>query len=361
MGRPPRYHSGKKRGKLAKSRNFKALAIKQGEQTLYSFSLKASELWSFVSISRREEDKDEGYQRVLSTSRTRAVADYILAGNIIPGSITIALDAGTFNNSKGLLHIEAGRDVAWVIDGQHRLAGAHQASEEGVDIELNVIALVDFDEQEQIEQFVTINREGKNVPTSLYLDLLKRLPHVKKPGEVAAERAADIANELRHKKDSIFYGRISVTTSPRLGQQVSMVNFVRKITPYVNPERGLLNVFTLPQQVEIVENYFAGIKKVYPDEWKKSDCIFFKTIGFGALWNVFEDIFKECTMQGEGFRVQDIDEVLQPLQSFDFAQWSSLGTGSKGEIEAAKEFQIDFARSIEKRRTGGAKKQIKLR
>ena len=93
--------------------------------------------------------------------------------------------------------------------------------------------------QEQIEQFVTINREGKNVPTSLYLDLLKRLPHVKKPGEVAAERAADIANELRHKKDSIFYGRISVTTSPRQGQQVSMVNFVRKLTPYVNPERGL--------------------------------------------------------------------------------------------------------------------------
>jgi hypothetical protein len=235
------------------------------------------------------------------------------------------------------------------------------SSQEGTDIELNVIALLDFGEQEQIEQFVTINREGKNVPTSLYLDLLKRLPHVKKPGEVASERAADIANALRHQRDSIFYGRIAVTTSPRQGQQVSMVNFVRKITPYVNPERGLLNVFTLAQQIEIVENYFNAIRKVYPEEWKKSDCIFFKTIGFGALWNVFEDIFKECTMQGDGFRVQDIEEVLEPLKNFDFAQWSSIGTGSKAEIEAAKDFQVDFARSIEKRRAGGAKKQIRLR
>jgi DGQHR domain-containing protein len=167
MTRPPRYHSGKKRGKLAKGRTYKALAIQQGKHTLYSFSEKAADLWSFVSISRREEDKDEGYQRVLSTSRVRAVADYILSENIIPGSVIIALDAGKFNKGEGTLHIDAGRDVAWVIDGQHRLAGAHLANEEGVNIELNVIALVDFGEQEQIEQFVTINREGKNVPTSL--------------------------------------------------------------------------------------------------------------------------------------------------------------------------------------------------
>jgi DGQHR domain-containing protein len=361
MGRPPSYHSGKKHGRLKTGRSFESLSIRQGKHTLYSFAERASRLWSFVSISRREEDKDEGYQRVLSASRVRAVADYILAGNIIPGSITIALDAGKFSATKDRLHIRAGRDVAWVIDGQHRLAGAHLASEEGVEIELNVIALVDFDEQQQIEQFVTINREGKNVPTSLYLDLLKRLPHIKKPGEVAAERAADIANVVRHQKDSIFYGRIAVTTSPHQGRQVSMVNFVRKITPYVNPERGLLNVFTLTQQTEIVENYFVAIRKIYPDEWKKPNSIFFKTIGFGALWNVFEDIFKECTMQGDGFRVQDIEEVMEPLRNFDFAQWSSIGTGSKAEIEAAKNFRIDFARSVEKRRKGGAKKQIRLR
>ena len=119
-----------------------------------------------------------------------------------------------------------------------------------------------------------------------------------------------------------------------------MVNFVRKLTPYVNPERGLLNVFTLVQQTEIVENYFTALRNVYPEEWRKGESIFFKTVGFGALWNVFEDIFKECTMHGNGFRVRDIEDVLMPMRNFDFAQWATKGTGGKAEIEAAKDFKV---------------------
>ena len=90
MGRRPRYQSGKKHGSLAQGKNFDVVPIKQGNSTLYSFSEKASKLWSYVSINRREENKDDGYQRVLASSRVRAVADYIKEGNIIPGSIIIA-------------------------------------------------------------------------------------------------------------------------------------------------------------------------------------------------------------------------------------------------------------------------------
>jgi DGQHR domain-containing protein len=359
MARPARYQSGKKRGSLGQGKNFDVVPIRQGKHTLLSFSEKASKLWGFVSINRREENKDEGYQRVLSSSRVRAVADYIKEGNIIPGSIIIAVDDGKYSSSKGQLHIPSGRDVAWVIDGQHRLAGAHLASEEGRDIELNVIALLNLDSQAQIEQFVTINREGKNVPTSLYLDLLKHLPKLRTPGEVASERAADIANKLRHDKESIFFGRIVVTTSPKQGQ-VSIVNFCRKLATYVNPEKGLLNLVTLAQQATIIENYFNAIKEVYPEEWRKPDSIFFKTVGFGALMNIFDDIFKECTLHSGGFRVRDIVDVLQPVKGFDFAQWATKGSGNKAEVEAAKDFQVDFMRSIEKRRATGADKQIKL-
>lgn len=167
MIRVPRQQGGKKHGKAPATLRFSAIEIHQGTHTLYSFSEKASNLWEFVSINRREEDKDEGYQRVLSTGRVRAVADYILEGNFIPGSIIIAVDKGQYKS--GELIISSGKDVAWVIDGQHRLAGAHLASTEGTDIELDVIALLNLDEEAQIDQFVTINREAKNVPTSLYL------------------------------------------------------------------------------------------------------------------------------------------------------------------------------------------------
>lgn len=360
MGRKARFESGKKAGKLKSGRSFPAIPIAQGDTTLYSFAAKAAELWSFVSINRREEDKEEGYQRVLSNSRVRSVADYILEKNMIPGSIIISVDKGRYDRSKRRLYIPAGKDVAWVIDGQHRLAGAHLASAEGVNIELNVIAILNLAPQDQIEQFVTINREGKNVPTSLYLDLLKLLPSAKSPSEIAAERAADIANQLRRNKESIFSGRIVVTISPRQGQ-ISIVNFVRKTAPYVNPEKGLLNVFTLAQQIDILENYFNALRTSYPEEWKKPDCIFFKTVGFGAVMNIFEDVFKECTMHSGGFRVRDIVEVLHPLRNFDFAQWAAKGSGNKAEIEAAKDFQVDFVRSVEKRRSGSSDKQIRLR
>ena len=223
MPRRSRYQTGKKSGKLEKARSYQAIPVHQGKHTLFSFCERVSRLWDFVSINRREENKDEGYQRVLSNIRVQAVADYIAKG------------------------------------------------------------------------------------------------------------------------------------------QISIVNFVRRVSTYVNPEKGLLNIFSLAQQTEIIENYFNGIKQAFPEQWRDPDSIFFKTVGFGALMVVFEDIFKECTMQGEGFRVSDIVEVLRPLQHFDFAQWSSKGTGNKAETEAAKEFQVDFARSIEARRARSSAKQIKLR
>lgn len=358
MGRPPRQQVGKKHGRAASKMRFTALKITQGEHTLYSFVEKASKLWSFVSINRREENKDEGYQRVLSTSRVRAVADYILDGNLIPGSIIIAIDKGAYRSGK--IEIGGGSDVAWVIDGQHRLAGAHLASTEGRDIELNVIGLLGLEEDEQIEQFVTINREGKNVPTSLYLDLLKLLPKRKSAGELASERAADIASKLRQDKSSKFFSRIVVTTSPKQGQ-VSVVNFVRKIAPYVNPEKGLLNHFSLMEQTQIIENYFSALSSLYPQEWHKADNIFFRTIGFGAIMNAFEDVFKESALHGQGFRVADVVGLLEPLKDFDFDQWRQMGTGSAAEIEASKGYLIDLNRAVERLRRKDSRKSIRLK
>jgi DGQHR domain-containing protein len=357
MPRPPRQQGGKKHGRASTGPSFSVVPIKQGEHTLYSFAEKASALWEFVSINRREENKDEGYQRVLSTSRVRAVADYILEKNVIPGSITIAIDKGTYKNGK--LTISGGKDVAWVIDGQHRLAGAHLAATEGTDIELNVIGLLNLDEEDRIEQFVTINREGRNVPTSLYLDLLKLLPKRKSPSELASERAADIAKELRQEGSSIFHGRIVVTTSPKHGQ-LSIVNFVRKLAPYVNPQKGLMNRLSLNEQAKIIDNYFSALKKVYPNQWSKSDNIFFKTIGFGAIMNVFEDVFKEATIHGQGFRVTDVVDLLLPLKDFDFEQWREMGTGNKAEGDAAQGFLVDFARALDRLKKRKDRKTIRL-
>ena len=344
--RKPSKQVDPKKGALRTSLSVPAIRVCQGNHSFYAFTLKASELWPMVSINRRSETEDRGYQRVLSNSRVESVATHIRNGNPLPISVLVALDKASFDNNRGVLHIPKGKDIGWVIDGQHRLAGAHEAVDV-TDIELCVAAFVEVDQEFQIEQFVTINREAKGVPTSLVYDLLSHLPGSKKPGDVANERAAEIANDLRHEETSPLFNRIVVTQSPRNGQ-VSITNFVRKISSLVHPERGILRVHTLPEQTRIVSNYFSALKETYPDQWSKSNNILFKTIGFGAMMNMFEEIFQVSMASEHGFRVQDAKNTLKGVTDFEFGQWVSYGSGNKAEMEAAQDFRIDFARSRSK-------------
>ena len=345
VAKKPAKQSDKKTGGLAKPLNIKALPITQGGLTFYVFVLDAKTLWSFASISRRHEEKDEGYQRVLSNSRVDSAVKFIQSGQPIPNSVLLALEDATYDSEKHELKIPAGNDVGWVIDGQHRIAAAHLAAEQGKDIELCVVAFVGVDLEFQISQFITINREAKGVPTSLLYDLLKHLPGERKPAEIANERAAEIANVLRKKEDSVFKDRIVVTSSPRRGSQISITNFVRKVAPLVHPDRGPLRIWTLKEQTGIIDNYYSGLREAFPEQWKLSDNVFFQTIGFGAMMNVFEEVFSSVTASKGRFRKSDVTEEFSKIESFDFKQWSSYGSGNKAEIEAAQDLRLDLSRA----------------
>jgi DGQHR domain-containing protein len=293
-----------------------------------------------LSIKRRVEEKDEGYQRALSVARVRAIATYIKMNRAIPGAIVVCLDKASFDPKAGQITIPPGKDVGWVIDGQHRLAGAHLAATEGSDVELPVVAFVGLSERLQVDQFVTINREGKNVPTSLYLDLLKLLPF-KNPADSARERATDIGTELRRDEESPFFDRIVVTVSPKAGQ-ISLVNFVRKISPLVLPDKGMLYVYNQREQVAVVSNYYAGLREVFQKEFNKKDSIFFKTIGFGGLWNAFPTFFNLALKNRSGFSVEDVIAVFKKIESFDFSTWAQYGTGNQAEMTAGEDVRTEL-------------------
>jgi DGQHR domain-containing protein len=334
-GRVTEKHSGK----LKEPRTFHALRVTQNAVPLYLFKASASLLYKMLSINRRVEDKDEGYQRALSISRVRSIANFIKTKRVIPGAIVVSLDDAKFDATSRMLRVPKGKDVGWVIDGQHRLAGADMAAREGFDVELPVVAFVGLENKRQVEQFVTINREGKNVPTSLYLDLLKILPF-KNPADAARERATNIADELRKDEDSPFFEKIVVTVSPKSGQ-ISLTNFVRKISPLV-AERGTLHLYTIYEQKSVVANYFTGLRQVFPKEFDKRDSIFFKTIGFGALWNAFPTFFSLAVKNQKGFAVADVVTILKRIDSFDFSGWGQYGTGSAAEIAAGDDLKTEL-------------------
>jgi DGQHR domain-containing protein len=346
MAKKTSKQSGPKMGRLDEEITVPALKISQGEAAFYVFKLNASRLWPMVSINRRSETEDRGYQRVLSNARVEAVANHIKSEKPLPNSVLVALDEAKYDEKRKELTIPKGKDIGWVIDGQHRIAGAHEAAKK-VDIELCVFAFVGVDEEFQIEQFVTINREQKGVPTSLVYDLLSHLPNKKKPSDVANERAAEIANVLRHDVKSALSNRIVVTQSPNKGQ-ISITNFVRKVAPLVHPERGHLRTYTLPEQAQIVSNYFGALKETFPEQWSKADNIFFKTVGFGAMMNMFDELFQIVLSSRKGFAIADIKDTLRGVAHFEFSQWSAFGSGNKAEMEAAQEFRTDLNRSMSK-------------
>lgn len=331
---------GKKAGRLDQPLQVSALPVTQGPNRLFLFRARASQLFHSLSINRRVEDKVEGYQRTLSISRVESITRYILQGKAIPGSIIVSFDRATFDEAKGLLNIPAGTDVGWVIDGQHRLAGAEGAANLGTDIELPVLAFVGLSDAMQVEMFVTINREAKNVPTSLYLDLLRVLPN-KNPADVAKERAADIASSLKTDELSPFFNRIVVLTSPRAGQ-ISLVNFTRKVATLVTPDRGILAPYTEKEQKAVIANYYSGLRQVFAKEFDAQNSIFFKTVGFGALWNAFPTFFSLTLREHQGFEVKDVAAIFRRIESFNFDSWGEYGSGSAAEISAGNDLKTSL-------------------
>ncbi len=330
----------KKSGKIATPLRFPASEIQQSDHKLYVFKAKASVLYAALSINRRVEDKDQGYQRVLSLSRVQAITNYITQKRSIPTAIVVSFDKATFNAAKRELRVPAGTDVGWVIDGQHRLAGADAAARAGIDIEMPVVAFIGLTTISQVNQFVTINKEAKNVPTSLYLDLLGKLPN-KSAAESAKDRAIDIATELRRSEDSPFFDKIVVTVAPKKGQ-ISLTNFVRKIAPIVSQDKGILGTSPEREQRAVISNYYKGLSQVFEREFSAKESMFFKTVGFGALWNAFPTFFSLTLTHQTGFEVKDVVAIFKRIESFDFSSWKQFGSGNAAENLAGDDLKASL-------------------
>ncbi len=345
-----------KRKKVVAKIDFPCIEFTQGSQNIIFFHARAKLLWNFVSINQKVEDKDEGYQRSLSGSRVKSIAKYIDGNNPLPQTLLISFDKAEIVTKSGnkFIRIPNLSNSGWVIDGQHRLSGAYNAKKE---IDLPVLAFIGLDIQKQIQLFVTINQEAKGVPSSLYLDLLKNLPN-KSPSEIAKESAANIGIELKKDEESPFYAKIVITTSPKKGE-ISLTNFVRKITPLILPGRGTLQIYNQVEQRGIFSNYFKGLRNVFSSEYNKADSIFFQTLGFGALMNALPTFFLICYREHKGFRVEDVTAVFKKIDYFDFSSWRSIGSGNAAELQAGNDLVAEL-NTIFEIGTGDNKKSIRL-
>jgi DGQHR domain-containing protein len=320
--------------------SYDAIEVVQGKKRFYFFRAAAADLRSTFDVQLHDDDTGEGYQRHFSASRVRSIAKFIKDGHAIPLSILVTLDRGAFE--KGRVSFPKKKRTGWIIDGQHRFLGALEA---GGTYQLPFLAFVNLDQNEQINQFVTINREARGVPSSLYYALLPNLRDRRTPTVAAKEQAGAIAEMLRKDEASCYYGRIVVTHAPAKGQ-LSLNNFVRKVHPLLIRDRGILATYSELQNASIIDNYYKGLQAVFPKEYAKTNSKFFQTLGFGALINALPTFFSVCLAQHREFTPQAVARTFKLIDHFDFDAWGGIGTGSQAERNAGEDLVSDLNAAV---------------
>ena len=207
------------------------------------------------------------------------------------------------------------RNIARVLDGQHRIAGLRNF--EGDAFELPVTIFVGADIADQAHIFATVNLEQNKVNKSLAYDLYSlatsRSPQ-KTCHSIAVVLGRDETSPLHHR-----IKRLGVATEGRGFQPLSQATFVESVMQYISDDakadrdsllRGkrlkaavgedltrlpFRNFFVEKRDVEVVDvlfNYFNSIKTRWPDAWNNTDRgnMLNRTNGFRAFMRLYSHL-----------------------------------------------------------------------
>jgi DGQHR domain-containing protein len=274
-------------------------------------------------IKERDFEKYLGIQRPLDKSRVKEIREYVGTSDAcFPTGVILSVRAecakydeqsrslelsnhiDTEDSDRTILY----RQIAKVIDGQHRIEGLKES--EGLEFDINISIFVDIDVAQEGYIFSTVNLAQTKVNRSLAYDLYD-LAKAKSPQKFCHNAAV----ALDKGKDSALYHRIKrlgVATEGRFGETITQATFVDSLMRYIskNPmsdrdvylkggtpskasteeSKQLIfrNMLIENRDLEIVDvlwNYFYAVRARWSVAWDSSERgdMLSKTNGFRAL------------------------------------------------------------------------------
>ncbi|MCL4474719.1 MAG: DGQHR domain-containing protein [Nitrospirae bacterium] len=309
-------------------KTFKALEVTQNDWKFYVFSIKSDMLYRIAYVSRRETDKKEGYQRNLSLKRAKEINDYVFRlKGIIPNNIILNFDVDlNYDASKQTISFDVKDDIAWVIDGQHRLFGL-SLSDKAIDVV--VVAFEKLDIPNQAKVFRVINSTQKGVNASLIYDLIDLV----KDASFLEERAHELVKKLNDDPESPWYQQIKMLgTGKGLITQSAFVDNLKLLLD--EGKRASLHIYTEEEQYGILKNYFSAIKFLFPEDWGNANSLLTKTMGFYSLMLLLPTVLQLCLSATSDFKVNTIIGILEPIKDYDFSSKGLLkGVSGKAGVE----------------------------
>lgn len=334
---------------------FPAIRMRQPIGDFYIGTMKADDLFRIAYFDvrgLRDEDgiaKYLGIQRQISEKRVAEIKRYVATKDAtFPTAVILAVDERCVsirelrcpdddmqNTSISVLRLrnvpdpEEGeesvlfRQIARVLDGQHRIAGL--AETHGEDFEVNVALFVGLDIATQASVFSVVNLAQTKVNTSLVYDLFA-YDKARSPEKTAHE----IAVALDSAESSPFFEkikRLGVATEGRFGETISQATFVRALLPYITEDavtdrdigkRGgrwpsptnaqlkkmIFRYFFVrgldTDIAEILWNYFDAVSERWPESWGWTGTgrVLNKTTGFQGLMRFLGPAYRSITGPG---------------------------------------------------------------
>lgn len=297
---------------------FKAQKVQQNDWVFYVFVIKSDLLNKIAYVSKRFENKEEGYQRNLTKKRGIEIHDYIFKlKGVIPNNIILNFDVGlNYDEKNHTVSFDVKDNIAWVVDGQHRLYGL-SLSRKSIDVV--VVAFEKLPLSDQTKIFRTINSTQKGVNASLIYDLMD----LAKDADYIDQRAHELVKKLNEDEESPWYNQIKM-----LGVGHGLISqsaFIGNLKPLLDKTKvGHLTNYSEEEQYKILKNYFNAIRAIFPDDWGKSNSLLTKTSGFYALMELLPTIMNLCLQINPDLTTNAIINALQPIRHYDFSSAGAL-------------------------------------
>ena len=330
------------------SLEFSCLKASQPIGDLYFACIPHNELVRITHFDVRrvlQEDRDVerylGIQRPLVNQRVKALEQYVNYFDAsFPTAIIVAVEErfATYNEDNKIIELSNVprdgdvpeipiRNIARVLDGQHRIAGLRSFTGESFEVPVTIFVGADIADQAHI--FATVNLEQQKVNKSLAYDLFSlatsRSPQ-KTCHNIAVVLDQDSKSPLYHR-----IKRLGVATDGKSFQPISQATFVQSVMAYISAdEKGdrdkilrkklldkaakyeitklpFRNLFIEERDVEIVAvlfNYFNSIKERWTIAWSNPDRgnMLNRTNGFRAFMRLYSHL---CEISGASTGIVD--------------------------------------------------------
>ena len=205
---------------------FAARLVVQGRHRFYSMAMPSDLLGETCSVDTREENPDDGFQRLLDQSRAQDIADYVDSGfGTIPVSIVLSAQPTAkmeYDSRSQTVRFKKAKSAFLILDGQHRVFGFRLAKTR---INVPVAIYNGLSKSEEARLFIDINTKQRPVPNELLLDI-KRMADTENELESLFR---DVFDLFADDPDSPLRGLMSPSTRSR--GKISRVTFNAALKP----------------------------------------------------------------------------------------------------------------------------------